>query len=126
VVTGSGISAGLPSDTPLRRLVEVAHSRWRIAQFYEDMKGEWALNHSQGRREDGLHRHLALVMLADSFLARQRWRPVNPAGFALLWGAPVVSGSPSPGAAMALPRWRRVAHCDPPNRPFPPQADLTK
>jgi SRSO17 transposase len=62
----------LPADTPLHRLVEVAHSRWPIEQFYEDAKGACGLDHYQGRRWDGLHRHLALVMLAYSFLAHQR------------------------------------------------------
>jgi SRSO17 transposase len=28
-----------PADTPLRRLVEVAHSRWPLEQFYADAKG---------------------------------------------------------------------------------------
>jgi SRSO17 transposase len=74
----------LPADTPLQRLVEVAHSRWPIEQFYEDAKGECGLDHYQGRRWDGLHRHLALVMLAYSFLARQRWTPADSAGFAPL------------------------------------------
>jgi SRSO17 transposase len=54
----------LPADTPLHRLVEVAHSRWPIEPFSEDAKGACGLDHSQGRRWDGRHRHLALVMLA--------------------------------------------------------------
>jgi SRSO17 transposase len=116
----------LPADTPLQRLVELAHSRWPIEQFYEDAKGECGLDHYQGRRWDGLHRHLALVMLAYSFLACQRWTPANPAGFSPLWGAPVVSGGPSPGAPVALPRCRVMARRDQSDYPFPPQADLTK
>ena len=56
--------SNLPADTPLQRLVELAHSRWPIEQFYADAKGECGLDHYQGRRWDGLHRHLALVMLA--------------------------------------------------------------
>jgi SRSO17 transposase len=116
----------LPADTALHRLVELAHSRWPIEQFYEDAKGECGLDHYQGRRWDGLHRHLALVMLAYSFLARQRWMPANPAGFSPLWGAPVVPSGPSPGAPVALPRCGVVAHRDQPDCPFPPQADLTK
>src|SRR5262249_42029965 len=58
-----------------------AHSRWPIEQFYEDAKGECGLDDYQGRRWDGLHRHLALAMLAYSFLARQRWTPADLAGF---------------------------------------------
>ncbi len=101
--------SNLPEDTPLHRLVELAHSRWPIEQFYEDAKGECGLDHYQGRRWDGLHRHLALVMLAYSFLARQRWMPATTAGFPPLWGAPVLPGGPSPGAAVALPRRGVVA-----------------
>ncbi len=116
----------LPADTPLQRLVELAHSRWPIEQFYEDAKGECGLDHYQGRRWDGLHRHLALVMLAYSVLARQRWMPTDPVGFSPLRGTPIVPGRPSPGAAVAVPRCRVMAHHDQPNRPVPPQADLTK
>jgi SRSO17 transposase len=116
----------LPADTPLRRLVELAHSRWPIEQFYEDAKGECGLDHYQGRRWDGLHRHLALVMLAYSFLACQRWTPADPAGFSPLWGAAVLPGGPSPGAAVAFPRRGVMAHRHQPDCPFPPQANLTK
>ena len=116
----------LPADTPLHRLVEVAHSRWPIEQFYEDAKGECGLDHYQGRRWDGLHRHLALVMLAYSFLARQRWMPANPAGFSPLWRASVVPSGPSPGARVAFPGCRVMAYRDQPNYPFPSQTDLTK
>ena len=126
VATSSGTYSNLPADTPLHRLVELAHSRWPIEQFYEDAKGECGLDHYQGRRWDGLHRHLALVMLAYSFLACQRWTPADPAGFSPLWGAPVVPSGPSPGAAVALPRRRVMAHRDQPDCPLPPQADLTK
>jgi SRSO17 transposase len=77
--------SNLPVDTPLHRLVALAHSRWPIEQFYEDAKGECGLDHYQGRRWDGVHRHLALVMLAYSFLARQRWMPADLAGFSPLW-----------------------------------------
>jgi len=118
--------SNLPPDTPLQRLVELAHSRWPIEQFYEDAKGECGLDHYQGRRWDGLHRHLALVMLAYSFLARQRWMPADPAGFSPLWGEALLPSDPSPGAVVALPRRRVMAHRDKPNRPLPPQADLTK
>src|SRR5262245_59463703 len=92
--------SGLPADTPLHRLVALAHSRWPIEQFYEDAKGECGLDDYQGRRWDGLHRHLALAMLAYSFLARQRWTPAALAGFSPLRRAAVVPGDPSPGAAV--------------------------
>jgi hypothetical protein len=118
--------SNLPVDTPLHRLVALAHSRCPVEQFYEDAKGECGLDHYQGRRWDGLHRHLAMVMLAYSFLARQRWTPADSAGFSPLRGAPVVSSDPPPGAPGALPRRGVVAHRDQPDCALPPQADLTK
>jgi SRSO17 transposase len=118
--------SNLPADTPLQRLVELAHSRWPIEQFYEDAKGECGLDDYQGRRWDGLHRHLALVMLAYSFLACQRWTPTAPAGFPPLRRASVVPGGPSPRPRVALPGCRVMAHCDQPDYAFPSQTDLTK
>jgi SRSO17 transposase len=58
----------LGAEVPLERLASVAKSRWAIEQFYEDGKGECGLSDYQGRRWEGLHRHLALSMLAYSFL----------------------------------------------------------
>ena len=70
----------LPEDTSLPRLVLLAHARWVVEQFYEDAKQECGLDHFQGRSWDGLHRHLALVLLAYSFLALQRLQLPLPAG----------------------------------------------
>lgn len=41
---------------------------------YEDAKKTCGLGDFQGRRLDGLHRHVALVMLSYGFLALTRWR----------------------------------------------------
>jgi SRSO17 transposase len=72
--------SSLPLETELSQLVTLAHARWVIEQFYEDAKGECGMDDFQGRRWDGLHRHLALVMLAYSFLALQRLALPLPAG----------------------------------------------
>jgi SRSO17 transposase len=63
--------SGLPAQTPLPRWVALAHLHWPVEQFYEDGKGECGLDHFQGRSWQGLHRHLALVMLAYTFLVLQ-------------------------------------------------------
>jgi SRSO17 transposase len=49
-------------------MAALAKSRWTIEQFYEDAKGECGLSDYQERRWEGLHRHLALSMLAYSLL----------------------------------------------------------
>jgi SRSO17 transposase len=72
--------SSLPPETSLAQLITLAHARWVIEQFYEDAKQECGLDDFQGRRWDGLHRHLALVMLAYTFLALQRLQLPLPAG----------------------------------------------
>jgi SRSO17 transposase len=65
----------LPVETPLSRLVERAHLRWPIEQFYEDATGEGGLDQFQGRTWEGLHRQVALLMLAYTFLMLQSVAP---------------------------------------------------
>jgi len=89
----------------LPRLVELAQSRWPIEQFYEDSNGECGLDDYQGRRWDGLPRHLALVMLAYSCLVWQRLRP-PPSPQAEGDGLPPSAPRPSlPAVQRAVLRW---------------------
>jgi len=78
--------------------VELAHLRWPIEQFYEDAKGECGLDHFQGRSWDGLHRHLALVMLAYTFLMLQSL-------------GQEVQTDPAPGAVFPPARQLSVSAC---------------
>jgi SRSO17 transposase len=58
----------------LQDLVTLAHCWWVIERFYQDAKGELGLDDYEGRFWTGLHRHVALVMLAHCYLA---WRRSN-------------------------------------------------
>src|SRR5579864_4808488 len=119
--------ANLPADVPLERLVTIAHARWVIEQFYEDAKGECGLDDYQGRRWDGLHRHLALVMLTYSFLMIQRHTASDtPDGGLFPLGIALVSGDAPAGAHLAVSRSRPVAHRDRPRQTLPPTTQLTK
>lgn len=118
----------LPEDASLQRLVLLAHARWVIEQFYEDAKQECGLDHFQGRSWEGLHRHLALVMLAYSFLMLQRLTLPLPSdeAFPPLRQAKLAAWRASPSAALALPGSHLVAHSYAADRIFPSQEKLTK
>jgi hypothetical protein len=110
----------LPADASLQRLILLAHARWVIEQFYEDAKQECGFDHYQGRSWDGLHRHLALVMLAYSFLMFYRLTlPLPPDEvFPPLRHAKLAAFRASPGAALAVPHSA--------SRVLPPQEKLTE
>ena len=74
-------------ESPLEALMGLLHVRWVSERFYQDAKGELGLDDSEGRLWPGLHRHLALVMLAHCFLTLQQSH-----------GAAVVGRNPAPPA----------------------------
>jgi SRSO17 transposase len=92
----------LPLETPVEHLVLLAHARWVIEQFYEDAKQECGLDDFQGRSWDGLHRHLALVMLAYSFLILYRLTLPLPAAEAF---PPSVTRSSLPSVHRQVLLW---------------------
>jgi len=126
--------AQLPADTSLLRLMELAHSRWPIEQFYEDSKGECGLDDYQGRRWDGLHRHLALVMLAYSCLVWQRLQPATPptpppaeaGGLSPLGTASLIASGASGHAALAVRGSRALADRNRADKSLPPTSELTE
>ena len=118
----------LPKETSLEQLVTLAHARWVIEQFYEDAKQECGLDDYQGRHWDGLHRHLALVMLAYSFLMLYRLTlPLPPEeAFSPLRHAKLAAFRASADAPLAVPGSRALAAPHPAGRVLPPQKKLTK
>jgi SRSO17 transposase len=116
--------SNLPADTPLERLAALVRARWPIEQFYEEAKQECGLGDDQGRRWDGLHRHVALVLLAYSFLAQQRMTDEERAvgRFSPLRAAPALAGDPARGDDVAVASARVVVGRDrpTPDVPLPP------
>ena len=62
----------------LQDQVVLAHNRWVIERFYQDAKGELGLDDYEGRFWTGLHRHVALVTMAHSFLSIRRNHGLPP------------------------------------------------
>jgi SRSO17 transposase len=63
-----------PSRPGLRRLVKMAHVRWRIEMDYRQLKDELGLDHFEGRHWLGWHHHVTLVTLAYAFLRFEQAR----------------------------------------------------
>lgn len=59
-------------DYTLEELVSWAHVRWTIEQFHKEAKEVLGADEFQGRTWKGFHHHLAVVMLAQAFVAEQR------------------------------------------------------
>jgi SRSO17 transposase len=62
------------ADVALDQLVEYAHRRHWIEQFYEEAKDLLGWDQFQGRRYDAFYRHTVTVMLSYSFLVWLEYR----------------------------------------------------
>jgi SRSO17 transposase len=116
----------LPADTPWARLIALAHQRWVIEQFYEDAKGECGLDHYQGRRWEGLHRHVALTMLAYCFLQYHRVHSGAAGGFPPLMPTPQPAGGAPRRPALALSGRGPLAPSHQPDPHISPTKNVTK
>ena len=63
-----------PGRPGLRRLVKMAHARWRIEMDYRELKDELGLDHFEGRHWLGWYHHVTLVTLAYAFLRCEQAR----------------------------------------------------
>jgi hypothetical protein len=61
-----------PPETPIQQLLLVGFSRWRVERCFEDQKSEIGLDQYEGRRYQGLKRHLILSCVSYLFLTRMR------------------------------------------------------
>jgi len=62
--------ANAPPETPTKVLLPVSFSRWNVERCFEDGKQEVGLNHYEGRKWQGLIRHLILTSVSYLFLAK--------------------------------------------------------
>jgi SRSO17 transposase len=59
-----------PVGTSVQTMLLVAFSRWRVERCFEDEKGELGLDHYEGRRYQGLKRHMIITAVSHLFLAK--------------------------------------------------------
>ena len=87
-----------PRATPRTTLLLVAFSRWRVERCFEDEKGELGLDHDEGRKYQGLKRHLILTAVSHLFLARahQGLRGEKPGADGVPGADGDVGGGPEP------------------------------
>ena len=61
-----------PVGTPIKMLVQVEGTRWRVEEGFETTKNELGLDHNESRSWHGWHRHVSLVMLAYAVMTAVR------------------------------------------------------
>ena len=61
-----------PAGTSLKKLVQIAGSRWVIEECFEQAKQETGLDEYEVRSWTGWHRHITLSMFAQAFLSVMR------------------------------------------------------
>ncbi len=69
-----------PAGTTLPTLVEVAGTRWAVAERLETAKGEVGLDQYEVRKWTGWYRHITLALLAHAFLTVTRAQAVGSDG----------------------------------------------
>lgn len=70
----------LPKHTSRKRLVRLAHIRWRVERDYEELKQELGLDHYEGRGYVGWNHHVSVCMAAYALLLRERSLGFPPSG----------------------------------------------
>lgn len=68
----------LPQRWTRRKLVRLVMQRWRTERAYQDLKGELGLDHYEGRRFQGWHHHISVVLCCYAFIVAERVRRFPP------------------------------------------------
>lgn len=60
--------SSFPEQASPKKIIRLAHERYKVEQGYQQLKEELGLDHFEGRSWRGLHHHLALCFMAYDFL----------------------------------------------------------
>ena len=69
ILAGEILRQQRPDETPVKELLHVAFSRWRVERCFEDQKTELGFDHFEGRSYLGLKRHQAITAVSHLFLS---------------------------------------------------------
>jgi SRSO17 transposase len=72
------VLATLPKSITRKHLVRRIKQRWRIERTYEDMKGEFGLDHFEARSYRGWQHHVTTVLACYAFVVAERSRAFPP------------------------------------------------
>lgn len=67
-----------PGSTTKKQLVRLVKQQWRTEHGYRTLKGELGLDHFEGRRFQGWHHHISVVLSCYAFMAAERARLFPP------------------------------------------------
>lgn len=68
----------LPDEMSRKKLVRAVMQRWRTERAYQDLKGEFGLDHYEGRRYPGWHHHISVVLACYAFVVAERAQRFPP------------------------------------------------
>jgi SRSO17 transposase len=68
----------LPRRMSQTQLVRIVKERWRTERVYEELKGEFGLDHFEGRSYVGWHHHVSVVLCCFAFVIAERVQHFSP------------------------------------------------
>lgn len=72
------VFATLPRRISMKQLVRTVKERYRTERAYQDLKGEFGLDHYEGRRYSGWNHHISCVLVCNAFILGERLRCFPP------------------------------------------------
>jgi SRSO17 transposase len=83
------VLTSLPRRLSKKQIVRIIKERWRTERAYEDLKGEFGLDHFEGRSFPGWHHHVSVVLCCYAFVVAERVRHFPPSARRIHRDAPV-------------------------------------